>query len=475
MDLKLYSFSGAPQRKRRAGSALAPKALLLGCALVAACGPTDTPPSRASASLTMDLPPIRTFPTRAASPPQRSNSDMARDFLDLSFRLEGGTEMPLFTRFETPVTVAITGKAPATLRPDLEALLSRLRNEAGLRISLRPASDVPASITIEAVSRDRIQRLLPHAACFVVPNVSSIEEYRRTRRQPQTDWKNLRSRERLAIFVPNDVNPQELRDCLHEELAQALGPLNDLYRLPDSVFNDDNVHAVLTGFDMLMLRATYDPALKTGMRRADVAARLPAILARLNPAGQHRRSAPLPATPRAWIAAVETALGGFANRAQRVRAANTAAQIAREQGWQDHRRAFGHFLIGRSLQATAPEQAEAHFRTALNYLGSGPGTAPHRALNQSRLAAYALRAGNTARAEQLIDAAYAAAQTSQNAAQMATLLSLKAHIAESRGDKRTAAALRSESAGWALYGNGVDALPTQPLREVAAADPSARR
>jgi len=34
-------------------------------------------------------------------------------------------------------------------------------------------------------------------------------------------------------------SPQEVRDCLHEELAQALGPLNDLYRLPDSVFNDD--------------------------------------------------------------------------------------------------------------------------------------------------------------------------------------------------------------------------------------------
>ncbi len=45
-----------------------------------------------------------------------------------------------------------------------------------------------------------------------------------------------------------------MRDCLHEELAQALGPLNDLYRLSNSVFNDDNFHSVLTGFDMEMLR-----------------------------------------------------------------------------------------------------------------------------------------------------------------------------------------------------------------------------
>jgi hypothetical protein len=67
----------------------------------------------------------------------------------------------------------------------------------------------------------------------------------------------------VAVFIPSDVSPQEVRDCLHEEVAQALGPLNDLYRLPDSVFNDDNFHAVLTGFDMLILRTYYDAELPT--------------------------------------------------------------------------------------------------------------------------------------------------------------------------------------------------------------------
>jgi hypothetical protein len=83
----------------------------------------------------------------------------------------------------------------------------------------------------------------------------------------------------MAVFMPADVAPQEVRDCLHEEVAQAIGPLNDLYRLPDSVFNDDNFHTVLTGFDMLILRATYAPELRSGMTRAEVAAALPGILA----------------------------------------------------------------------------------------------------------------------------------------------------------------------------------------------------
>ncbi len=435
--------------------------------LLAGCSPSSPPPSRAAATVTVALPPIRTFPTRPAAPPLRANADIARDFLDLHFRMEGGSTLPVLTRFETPVTVALTGAVTPTLRPDLESLLARLRGEAGIDIRLA-ATGTPGAITIEAVSRDRIQRVLPQAACFVVPNVSSLEEYRHNRNAAQTDWKALRSRDRLAIFVPNDVSPQELRDCLHEELAQALGPLNDLYRLPDSVFNDDNVHAVLTGFDMLILRATYDPALRTGLSRAEVAARLPALLARLNPGGEGRTPAPLPETPRAWIKAVETALGPTANDSERLRAAHAAARIARDEGWKDHRRAFGHFLLGRAQQAGNPALAQAHFRTALSYLGAGRDLAGHRALIQSRLAAAALTAGDLDRAEALLARAIPAAETGQNAALLSTLLMLKSHLADLRGLSREAAVLRSDSIGWALYGMGTEATVDSQLREVAA-------
>ena len=57
-------------------------------------------------------------------------------------------------------------------------------------------------------------------------------------------------RKRVAIFIPVDISFQDVRDCLHEELAQALGPLNDLYRVSDSVYNDDNFHIILTSYDM---------------------------------------------------------------------------------------------------------------------------------------------------------------------------------------------------------------------------------
>ena len=201
-------------------------ALLLG-----ACAPVlrDDPPTRAHIS-DSTLPPMKAFSTPRPQAPATSNANIANDFMELHFELESGRTLPVLTRFETPVTVRVTGKPPATLQPDLRRLLGRLRSEAG--IDIRQVTGGAANITIEVVSREDIRRALPQAACFVVPNVSSLAEFRRDRRKAKTNWSLLRDRQQLSIFLPYDASPQEARDCLHEELAQALGPLNDLYRLP---------------------------------------------------------------------------------------------------------------------------------------------------------------------------------------------------------------------------------------------------
>ena len=235
--------------------------------------------SRASA-LPDSLPPMKTFATAPVAAPQRSNQDISRDFLDLTFRMESGRLLPYMTRFEGPITVRVSGNAPSSLQSDLTKLLARLRNEA--RIDIRQTTRADANITINMIARKTLQGSVPAAACFVVPHVQSWDEFRKLRRTASVDWARLKKRDKVGIVMPGDVSPQEIRDCLHEELAQAIGPLNDLYRLPDSIFNDDNIHTVLTGFDMLILRAYYAPELRSGMSQQQVAQRLPAILSRLD-------------------------------------------------------------------------------------------------------------------------------------------------------------------------------------------------
>ena len=437
---------------------------------LAACSPVSQNgvPTRAAVSDTT-LPPVKAFSTPRPIPPNRSNRDIARDFLDLSFELESGRSLERLTRFEGPITVRVTGAPPTGMMPDLKALLARLRHEARIDISLTQSSS--ANITIQAVSRRDIRKALPQAACFVVPNISSLSQYRSARRSGAANWALLENRDKIAIFLPNDTSPQETRDCLHEELAQALGPLNDLYRLPDSVFNDDNIHAVLTGFDMTVLRAYYDPTLRNGMTRGEVAGRLPSILSRINPRGDHLSSNPLPETPRAWINAVQTALGPGTSPANRRAAARQALVIAQNNGWQDHRLGFAHYALGRLLQSQDIAAAHTHFKAADQAYRSAERFGPHRAFVATQLSAYAISAGHSREALNILNPQIAPAGRFENAALLSTLMLLQAEALEMEGKFEDAGALRLDSLGWARYGFGPDWAVRAKLREISALSP----
>ncbi len=444
--------------------------LLLAALALTACasvGP-DVPQRRAAPQVS--LPPMKNFGTVRPAPPNRSNKGIAADFLELSFQLESGRELPVFTRFEGPVTVRVVGPAPPTLSGDLDRLLARFRAEAGIPITRVPAT-TDASITIEVITRSELQRAVPQAACFVVPRVSSWADFRRDRRNPQLDWTTLRVRERMAVFIPSDVAPQEVRDCLHEEIAQALGPLNDLYHLSDSVFNDDNFHTVLTGFDMLILRATYAPELRSGMTRPEVAARLPGILARLNPAGEALDYVPRPPTTRDWIDAIETALGPRTSPSRRRTAAAEAVEIARARGWNDNRLGFSLYALGRLSLGADPDLSLASFLQAGQIFSRSRDTAIHEAHISMQLAAFALSAGQADLALELTDRSIPAVERAQNAALLSSLLFVKAEALELLGRRAEAQEVRVDSLGWARYGFGPDQDVLMRAAEIASLAP----
>ncbi|GAB4386902.1 DUF2927 domain-containing protein [Albidovulum sp.] len=407
---------------------------------------------------------MRVFPPAAAEPPTRPNAEIARDFLDLAFELENGRQIPVFSRFEGPITVRILGAAPRSAETDLARLLDRLRREARLDITRTRAAE--AAITINFLPRRAMRRMVPKAACFVVPRIATWDEYVRARRAT-LDWTTVTRRERAAIFIPSDTAPQEIRDCLHEELAQALGPLNDLFRLPDSVFNDDNIHTVLTGFDMLILRAYYAPELQVGMTRGAVAARLPGLLARLNPAGERGGARPVDPTPRAFVAAIETALGPGSADYRRVAAAHEAVQIATEHGWRDARAGFAWLAYGRLALRHHPERAGEAFRNAEAIYRSDPVLAPHTAHVDLQLAALALGAGRPEIALDRTGRALPIAMRAENAALLASLMMIRAAALEELGRASEARQVRLDSLGWARYGFGSDDEVRDRLRGIA--------
>lgn len=71
--------------------------------------------------------------------------------------------------------------------------------------------------------------------------------------------------DRAFAVIRAELPPLLRRSCFHEELAQALGLVNDSPAARPSIFNDNQEFAYLTRQDELMLRLLYDRRLRPGM------------------------------------------------------------------------------------------------------------------------------------------------------------------------------------------------------------------
>lgn len=430
------------------------RAAVFGAAAVVlvACSGTLTTVTKRTAP-TADFPAMKMFPeTNAPRGVARSNSDIFEEFIDYAFALESGQTLARFTRFEGPISVALVNAPGQVVSRDLDRLLSRLRTEGTVPIN-RVASPAGANIVIELIPKRQLYRAAPNAACIVVPRVSSWAEFRKTRFSRRSDWTSLTERTRAAIFMPVDVSPQDARDCLHEELAQALGPLNDLYRVPDSVYNDDNFHIVLTSYDMLMLRLFYAPDLRSGMAKHEVARVLPAMLARMNPKGNGLAPRQFQETPDAWKLAIESALGARGGTDARVSAATRAVRVAQSAGIRDHRLGFSYYARARVNASKDPRAAAGDYaRAYANFVQAFGPYDIHTAQAALQMASLSLSAGDFQQALTYIEPSLVAAKTAQNGRLMFSLLAMKSEIYKVAGRTAEAATLRKEAIGWGQYG-----------------------
>lgn len=381
----------------------------------------------------------------------RSNVDLAEDFLELTFQLESGERLERLLRYEAPIRVRLSDPEFG-YRADLDALLDRLRDEADLDIAL--TDDDEAQITIESVPRDELSRTFPSASCFIVPGRTDWRHLSRSSAR-RNIWSAQRELGPATIFVPADGLPQDIRDCLHEEVTQALGPANDLYRLPDSVWNDDNVHGAATPFDMLMLRVLYQPELHSGISRQEAAAILMKLLARENPQGRNLPRTPRHPESRAWARAIETALAPSNRRHERIEAARLAAQIATEMRPTDHRLGVSLIALGRLTLRHDKVEAARLFAEAYATTRRTMGPDDLRTAQAAvHLAAVAVAAGRFDLAIALADRHGPAARRGQNAVLLASLLSLKAEALARSGEPTAARKARLDSLLWARYGFG---------------------
>ena len=73
---------------------------------VSSCTPTNT--NSVTSRAAVNAPAVKVFATPRPRRPVRSNREIARDFMDLTFRLESGRTAPVFTRFEGHIKVRLS-------------------------------------------------------------------------------------------------------------------------------------------------------------------------------------------------------------------------------------------------------------------------------------------------------------------------------------------------------------------------------
>ncbi|GIX12797.1 MAG: hypothetical protein KatS3mg118_0756 [Paracoccaceae bacterium] len=399
----------------------------------------------------------------APGPVLQANRDIAEDLADLVFGRESGLTLTRLTRFETPVRVSLATVPPAGFADDLAALITRLRDEARIDIALAGPAE-PGNIVIDFAPAAEIAAVFPGAQCFVIPAARDWAGFRRDLALALLpDWDALDSLTGAGLFLPADGEAETLRECLEEELAQALGPANDLFRLRDSVFNDDNVHSRLTRFDILVLRTLYDPGLHSGMTRARAVAAARAVLDRINPAGRGiARRAGLRPAPE-WERIMRSLFEDPAPRARRIAALRRAVRLAQRFPQPDHRLATTLDFLATLEYPDRPELAEGLLARALDSLERHDDPQGLRAATiRLHLAQLRMRLGRPAEALALADAALPALVAHDAAGNIARALALRTAALATLGRAEEARISAVDSSAWQDYVRG-----SRPIRPPA--------
>ncbi len=230
-----------------------------------------------------------------------SARDLAANFVTIGFfdefsdrggKLVAGGKEARLHRWTGDIRVAVEFGPTVPLdqrrsdRADIQAYLSRLSRLTGVPMRLA-AGDANFLILIEnpAERRGARQRILGFAPGTSRAALNSALELAPAIYCTVFGYSPGRAStyERALAVIRAELPPLMRRACVHEEIAQGLGLINDSPHARPSIFNDDEEFALLTRQDELMLRLLYDPRLRPGMSLAEARPLIETIAAELHP------------------------------------------------------------------------------------------------------------------------------------------------------------------------------------------------
>jgi hypothetical protein len=198
------------------------------------------------------------------------------------FKVAFGAEFHLAGRvdrirkYDRPVRVFIDNKA----RPDRRARMREVVADIGRRIEhldiavteQREAANVVVTLVHD---RDLHRTIISFYGSDRAREIQrAIDPQCLSSFTKNDDYAVVTSNVILAVDAGNFI----FADCAHEELLQALGPINDTDSVPWTTFNDRVSMAHFGIYDQYLLNILYHPRVRAGMSAVEVKALLPEIL-----------------------------------------------------------------------------------------------------------------------------------------------------------------------------------------------------
>jgi hypothetical protein len=220
----------------------------------------------------------------AGSPPQFTRftaKELTRGFLALAFGsdLRLGAKPRGIRRFDGEVGTYVVSAGSVDRTAAMQSIIAEYGNKIP-HLSVTPASSEDAAdIVVHLIDEKNFENALIDA--FGRATARAFVE--KTDPQCMTSVKSRGDGTivRAVSFVIVDKGDRVFRDCAYHEMLHALGLSNHDQSNPWTSLNQNRVVGYLTAYDRALLTLLYDPRIRPGMSRKEVARVLPKLIGAL--------------------------------------------------------------------------------------------------------------------------------------------------------------------------------------------------
>lgn len=204
------------------------------------------------------------------------------EIIDGFYRIVFGAEFHVsgsvdrIRKYEKPVRVHVDSRAKPDRRKEVAEVVDDIRSKIRHLDIAMADSRKEANVTVTLVRDRDIEKTIRQfygreQAARIVKSLEPqcLSGFRKD---------ELFRIEHSDVIVVVDAGDFIFRDCIYEELLQALGPINDDDDLPWTMFNDDVQMGFFGIYDQYLLNILYDPRIRAGMTKEQVKVLLPQIL-----------------------------------------------------------------------------------------------------------------------------------------------------------------------------------------------------